>query len=122
VVRRGAHAARVEEDLEGRAQVAGAGFQVHAVRIRVEAFAEDHTVERPIELDVHAHVRLLALHLQMFDLRGVRRRQRPVLFVNGRWTILSRGSVHRSVFEGQRAAVNQWCLALNTLQQRCDQS
>jgi len=71
VIRRRAHAARVEEDLEGRAQVTGAWFEMHAMRIRVEALAEDHTVERPIEFDVHPHVRLLALHLQMLDLRGV---------------------------------------------------
>lgn len=54
--------------------MAGAGFQMDAVRIRVEAFAENHTVERSIEFDVHPHVCLLALHLQMLDLRGVGRR------------------------------------------------
>lgn len=31
------HAARVEEDLEGGAQVARAGLEVHAVRVAVEA-------------------------------------------------------------------------------------
>jgi hypothetical protein len=110
VVRRGAHAARVEEDLEGSAQVAGAGLQVHAVRVRVEALAEYHPVERTVELDVHAHVGLLALDLQVFDLRGVGRRQGPVLLgpVGGRrWPILGRGPVHRPVLQGQGAAVNQ---------------
>lgn len=115
VVRRRAHAARVEEDLEGRAQMAGAGLQVDAVWIRVETLAEDHTVERPIEFNVHPHVRLFALHLQMLDLRGVGRRQRPIFFVSGWWTILSRGPVDRSVFQRQRTAVDQRCFTPYTL-------
>lgn len=47
------------------------GLHVNAVRVTIEAFREDHSVEGPIELDVDAHVRFLALHLQMFDLRIV---------------------------------------------------
>lgn len=93
VIRRRTHAARVEEDLEGRAQVTGAGFEVNAMRIRVKALAKDHTVKRPIELDVHPHMCLLALHLQMLDLRSVGRRQRPVLLVNRRRAVLSRGPI-----------------------------
>jgi len=54
--------------------VASTGLQVDTVRIRVEALAEDHTVERSIELDVYPHMRLLALHLQMLDLRSIWRR------------------------------------------------
>lgn len=94
VIRRRAHAARVEEDLEGRAQMTGAGFEMHAMRIRVEALAKYHTVERPIEFDVHPHMCLLALHLQMLDLRSIGRRQRPVLLVDRRRAVLSRGPIH----------------------------
>ena len=45
---------------------------MNTVSVRVESLAEDHAVERPIELDVHSHVRLLALYLEMLDLRRVR--------------------------------------------------
>lgn len=71
MVRRAAHAAAVQEDLEGRTQVASARLQMHAVRIAVESLREDHSVEGSIEFDVDAHVRLLALHLQMLDLGAV---------------------------------------------------
>lgn len=71
MVGRTGHAAAVEEDFECGTQVTGARLHVNTVRVAVEALREDHAVERPIELDVDAHVRLLALHLQMFDLRVV---------------------------------------------------
>jgi len=51
--------------------VAGSRFQVHTVGITVETLGEDHAVEGPVELDVHPHVGLLALHLQVLDLRTV---------------------------------------------------
>jgi len=71
VVGRARHAAAVEEDLEGRAEMSSAWLHMHAVLVAVEALGEDHAVERPIELDVDAHVRLLALHLKVLDLRIV---------------------------------------------------
>lgn len=71
MVGRARHTAAVQEDLEGGAQVPSARLQMHAVRIAVETLGEDHAVERPVELDVDAHVRLFALHLQMLDLRAV---------------------------------------------------
>lgn len=58
--------------------MAGTRFQMHAVLIAVESLREDHPVEGSIEFDVDAHVRLLALHLQMLDLGAiVRGRQGP---------------------------------------------
>lgn len=78
VIRRTAHAATVQENLEGRTQMAGARFQMHTVSITVEAFGENHAVKRTIEFDVDAHVSLFALHLQMLNLRTVVRcAQRP---------------------------------------------
>lgn len=45
-------------------------------------FREYDSIERPVELDVDTHVRLLALHLQMLDLDRVRHDlQRPGLVV-----------------------------------------
>lgn len=78
MVRRAAHAAAIQEDLEGRTQMTGAGFQMHTVRVTVESLREDHSVEGSIEFDVDAHMRLLALHLQVLDLGAiVRGRQGP---------------------------------------------
>lgn len=71
MVRRARHAAAVEEDLECGTEMTGAGFHVNAVLVAVEALREDHAVERPIELDVDAHVRFLALHLEVLYLRVV---------------------------------------------------
>lgn len=71
VIRRTAHATTVQENLERRTQMAGAGFQMHAVSITVETFGENHAVKRTIEFDVDAHVSLFALHLQMLNLRTV---------------------------------------------------
>jgi len=45
--------------------------------LRGPTFREDHAVERSVELDVHSHVCLLALHLQVFDLWHVWGRQGP---------------------------------------------
>lgn len=78
MVRRTAHPAAIQEDLEGRTQVTRAGFQMHTVLITVESLREDHSIEGSIEFDVDAHMRLLALHLQMLDLGAiVRGRQGP---------------------------------------------
>lgn len=45
-------------------------------------FREYDSVERTVELDVDAHVRFLALHLQVLDLDGIRHGlQRPSLVV-----------------------------------------
>lgn len=63
MISRARHAAAVEEDLKGGTEMTGSGLHVHAVRVTVEAFREDHSVEGSIELDVDTHVRLLALHL-----------------------------------------------------------
>lgn len=71
VIGRAAHAATVQENLECRTQMAGARFQMHTVSITVETFRENHAVEWAIEFDIDAHVSLLALHLQMLDLRTV---------------------------------------------------
>lgn len=97
-----AHPAGVQEDFEGSAEVTCSWFQVDAMGIRVEALAEYHSVERPVELDVHSHVRLLALHLQVFNLRRVRGRQWPILLgaVSCWWAILCRWPVNRPVFQG----------------------
>lgn len=37
------------------------------------SFGEDHSVERSIEFNVDTHVRLLALHLQILNLRLIAR-------------------------------------------------
>lgn len=74
MIGRARHATAVEEDLEGGTQMTGSGLHVHAVRVTVEALREDHAVERPVELDVDAHMRLFALHLKVLDLRVVGRR------------------------------------------------
>ena len=57
------HAAAVQEDLEAGGDGARPSCKVDAVRVAVEAFAEDHPVERTVELDVHSYARLLALDL-----------------------------------------------------------
>ena len=62
-VPRAGHAARVEEDLEAGGDGARASCKVDAVRVAVEAFAEDHPVERPVKLNVHPYTGLLALDL-----------------------------------------------------------
>ena len=55
-----------------------------AIGVTVVTLGEDHAVEGPVELDVDAHVRPLALHLQVLDLRLVlRRRQRPGVVLYG---------------------------------------
>ena len=41
------------------------------VDVAVEALAEDHPVERPVELDPHSEQVLLALHLQVLYLSHV---------------------------------------------------
>lgn len=74
MIGRTAHAATVQEYLECRTQMPGARFQMHTVSVTVETFGENHAVERAIEFNVDAHVSLLALHLQMLDLRTVVRR------------------------------------------------
>lgn len=51
--------------------MSGSGFQMHAMRVTVEPLAENHAVKGTIKLNVHTHVRLFALHLQMLDLRIV---------------------------------------------------
>ena len=66
------HAATVQEDLEGGGDGAGAGGQVDTVGVAVEALAEDHPVEGPVELDVDPDAGLLALDLDILDLRQVR--------------------------------------------------
>lgn len=72
VVGRAGHSAAVQEDLESGAEMTGTGFHMHAVVVTVEALREDHSVEGTIELNVDTHVRLLALHLEVFDLWVVR--------------------------------------------------
>lgn len=67
----------------------GTRFQVHAMRIAVVALGEDHAVERTIEFDVDAHVRLLALHLQMLDLRAVVRSAQRPLFVGANFVAVT---------------------------------
>ena len=62
-VPRAGHAARIEEDLEAGGDGARPSCKVDAVRVAVEAFAEDHPVEGTVELDVHSNACLLALDL-----------------------------------------------------------
>lgn len=122
MIGRGAHTAGVEEDLEGGAEVTSARFQMNTVRIGIESLAEDHPVERTIELDVDAHVSLLALHLQMLDLGRIGRGERPVLLGTSvrasRCTVLSWRSVDRAMLQRQRAAVHQWCFAISALEMK----
>lgn len=110
VIGRAAHAARIQEDLEGRAQVASSWLEMNAVRIRVESFAEYHPIERTIELDVHSHVSFFALNLKMLDLRRVRRSERPIFLCTMRlwWPILRWGPINGSVLQRQRATIDQW--------------
>ena len=66
------HAAPVQEDLEGGGDGARPRGQVDTVGVAVEALAEDHPVEGPVELDVDPDAGLLALDLDILDLRQVR--------------------------------------------------
>ena len=66
------HPAPVQEDLEGGGDRAGAGGQVDTVGVTVEPLAEDHPVEGSVELDVDPDAGLLALDLDVLDLRQVR--------------------------------------------------
>lgn len=71
MIGRTAHAATVQKDFEGGAQMAGAWFQMYTMAIAVETFRENHAVEWTIEFNVHTHMSLFALDLQIFDLRTV---------------------------------------------------
>ena len=75
------HAATIEEDLEGGSDGAGAGPQVDTVGIAVEAFAEDHPIEGSVELDVDSDAALLALDLDILDLRQVRLSRGPDVII-----------------------------------------
>ena len=65
------HAAAVEENLKAGRNAARAGREVVTVGVAVESFTEDHPVERAVELDVDPDARLLALNLDIHDLREV---------------------------------------------------
>ena len=65
------HAARVEVNIESGAELPRTGSDMDAIGVAVVAFGEDHSVERPVEFDVDAHVGLFALDLQVLDLRLV---------------------------------------------------
>lgn len=54
---------------------------MNTVRVAVMSLGEDHSVERSIEFDIDTHVRLLALDLQILNLRLVARlANRPLIF------------------------------------------
>lgn len=98
----GGHAARVEVDVEGSAELSGTGTDVNAIRVAVVALREDHAVERPVELHVHPHVRLLALHLQVLDLRLVARRADRPRVVRARGDGSLAGELRRHAVRGRR--------------------
>ena len=95
---------------------------MHTVRVRVVAFAEDQTVERPVKLNEHLHQVLLAFHVQMHDSRLVVRHllvavhrpvavvvvivlvvHRPVIVLVHRWSAVVRR--HRQVVLAIRTVV-----------------
>ena len=44
---------------------------MNAIGVAVEAFAEDHTIEGSVELDIDTNTRLLTLDLDILDLRKI---------------------------------------------------
>ena len=60
-------------DVEGSLSLSQSSRNVDTVDVAVEPLAEDHPIERPIELDPDSEEILLALNLQVFDLSHIGR-------------------------------------------------
>ena len=58
-------------DVEGSLGLSQSCWNVDTVDVAVESLAEDHPVERPVELDPDSEEILLALNLQVFDLSHI---------------------------------------------------
>uniref|UniRef100_A0A2M4D382 Putative secreted protein n=1 Tax=Anopheles darlingi TaxID=43151 RepID=A0A2M4D382_ANODA len=71
VVRVAGRTALVDTDVEAGRRLAEPGRQMNAVDVAVVALGEDDAEEGLVELDVHLHALLFALHVQRHDLGHV---------------------------------------------------
>ena len=82
-----AHAAAVEENLKAGRDSAGPRGEVDTVGVAVVSFAEYHSVERSVKLDIDPDAGLLALDLDVLDLGQVGLGGRPDVILLQQWRI-----------------------------------